>query len=190
MKTFFQANPKDLLATDYLKMQEPWQREQLEKMVLELETRKKIDHSDARPLGNFRWSLWCRADGKDAVNHICYLAPSAADDLSPLASSILHPSATATMPIAQAQPKRLVIVGESYRPGEDPSSSEKEPEVYASLMDKIQAQAFLEVISAIRSGLPSAYYTALGNGSYSIHIERPDLAYGVHIRCTARWTVS
>lgn len=184
LKAFFQENPHDLSASDYIAAQEPWQRDQLKKFVAELETTRKIDHPDARDLGDGRWSLWTRQEGQDATNHICYLDRAPASELSSLAQEILNPGASKSAAAGSHPGGRLFVVGESGRPGEEPSLWE--PEAYSARMDNVQAGAFLEVINAIRLGQTSPHYTALGNGEYQVHIDRPELAYGVHLHCLVR----
>lgn len=185
---FFEENPNDQTADEYVANQEPWQQKQLKVFVTELETAGTINHRDAGNIGNGRWSLWVRTEGQDAVNHVCYLAKEAKSSLSDFAKSILDingPSKNSN-PSGSLQ-RELVIVSEDGRPGERSPDSYVTIDFFASTMDAITAGALLEVLSSIRSGAPSPHYTPTRGGRFNIHIDRPELAYGVHLKCVARW---
>ena len=62
-----------------------------------------------------------------------------------------------------------------------------EPEYYAQMMDTIQREIFLKVISDIRSNSPSQDYMAKSNGHIEIQIDKPEVAYGIRIRAIAKW---
>ncbi len=188
-KVFFEQNPSDLVAAEYLKQQEEWQRAILKAFVNELESKGTIDDPDARFVGDQRWSLWVRAEGKEAVNHLCYLADEARDLLTPLAKSLLNSTTPAKESGETPATRQLVIessvVERDSVGGIHPGYHSIED--YASRLDTVQRPLFLQVIAEIGAGVSSRHYTRLKPDRFNIHIDRPDVGYGVHIHCVAYW---
>lgn len=189
MKVYFEENPEDLDMEEYLSLVPEWQRAVLKNFASELESMGKIVHPDARRIENNRWSLWVRSEGQEAINHVCYLAREKSANMSSLASLLLdtnHRPTTTNTP-EKTLGRSLMILRPHTRPGEEEDIYQS-PESYALMLDGIMSRAFLEVISKIQSGVvDSNNYSTQSNGDISIHIHRPDLAYGVHLECKARW---
>jgi hypothetical protein len=185
----FRTSPLDRDSAEYISQQPAWQQERLREWVEELRTTRAIQHADARPLAGDRWSLWVRdANGENATNHICYLARADEPILSDVARAILNPEIP--LPIPAAPPaRRLMIVNtwSSAAVATGQAEAYLTPEYYGSLMDDIRRAVFTRTIDDIQHGRRTDDYSLNTDGSYAIHIDRPDLAYGVHIHCVATW---
>jgi hypothetical protein len=190
MKVIFENSPNDLESDQYLAEQPDWQLHQLENFVNELLSFQKIDHSDARKLSHNRWSLWVRREGEDAINHICYLARAADPILSHFERELMDPNLN-IKPKAISVQRSLMIVNEDKSAVSIGRAEEYlDPQYYASLMDSIKKEFFLKTIEDIFRGHDSEDYTLMGDEMIHIHINRPHVAYGVHIECFAKWIKS
>lgn len=187
LQVIFESSPVDCESKKYIEDQPEWQRNQLAGFVDDLLKNNRLDHPDARKLEKDRWSLWIRRPGEDAVNHVCYLARADEAIVSNFAREIMDLTKN-SKPLDKPGQKKLVLLNtDSHAVAIGRASEYIEPEYYASLMDSIQRELFLKTIEGIKSGQPSSDYTFNNDGTVSIHIDRPEIAYGVHLSFTAKW---
>jgi hypothetical protein len=186
MQVVFDDSPSDSESAKYIASLPDWQQPVLRAFVEELLKSGRISHTDARRIENDRWSLWVRNKDGEAVNHICYLANADEPIVSDFAKELLNPSSKSSIPNTRS--KRLMIVNANPGAVEGGQADPYlEATYYASLMDSVQRDVFLQTIDDIKNGRPSQSYSANGDGSFAIHINRPELAYGIHIECSTRW---
>lgn len=187
LQVIFENSPVDCESTQYIQDQPEWQRNQLARFVDDLLKNHRLDHPDARKLENDRWSLWIRRPGQDAVNHVCYLARADEAIVSNLARELMSSTKNSKSPDKPVQKKLMLLNVDQHAVAIGRASEYLEPEYYASLMDSIQRELFLAAIEDIKSGQPSKDYTVNRDGTVNIHIDRPEVAYGVHLSFTAKW---
>ncbi len=186
---FFEANPSDCPSQIYVASQPIWQQSSLQLFVKELLEKNKIDHRDARRITNDRWSLWVRQDGQEAVNHVCYLAKADEPVLSDFAKMLLSDAATPAIEEVRQPAMQLMIINtNSHAVSIGRADELLDPGYYASLMDLIQKEIFLKTIQDIQNGYKTNDYSLNADGSIAIHINKPEVAYGIHITCAAKWS--
>jgi hypothetical protein len=183
----FKDSPKDCESAQYIAGQPEWQRPQLQKFVSELLQSQRIDHPDARRLDGQKWSLWVRQEGRDAINHICYIARSDEPIMSDFARQLLSPDQDIKVRGQPPSMRLMIKAADPHAVSIGRSDEYLDPAHYASLMDSIQRDLFFQVIAAIKAGSPSEDYFVNGDGTFQVDINRPDIAYGVRIQFMAKW---
>lgn len=185
LQLVFEDSPSDCESSVYIDRQPEWQRETLRQFATELLKNQKIQHRDARKINNERWSLWVRNENGEAINHVCYLTRADTPILSDFARHLLDPKS----PSPEARPsQRLMIVNsQSAALSSGKADPYLDPEYFASLMDSVQREIFLKVINDLRNHQRPQGVTTNADGSFSIRIHRPNLGYGIHIECKAKW---
>ncbi len=188
LTVFFETNAIDMLAAAYIDLQEPWQQAQLRAYVTELETTHTIRGSDVHSLGDERWFLWVMAAGYESERHTCYLATEPRVKSSAMARLLANPDSAAKPPPPSTW-RELVI--ESGLGTFDSIGGRHDGyytlDHYAAMIDAVKMTLLTEAIDAIKSRRWSPSYRALLGERFHIKIDRPDVAYGVHIDCIARW---
>ena len=146
MQVVFEDSPSDLVSDDYILRQEVWQQDQLKRFSDELLKNRTIDHPDAGKIENEKWSIFVRHDGKEAVNHICYLTRIDQPILSSFAKVLLNTNSKALEDQPQKLKRLMILTHDLHAVSIGKADEYTDPEWYASLMDSIQRELFLKTI--------------------------------------------
>lgn len=173
---FFRAQNQDLSAEAFIQKQPTHFKDQLRQAAQMLSTTGKIQGFRAGRLNDGDWSIWLEDDSGERHNFILFISQF---ELSK-EQNIKKPT---------QKTKELVIIDPNGPRdtigGQHPSYWSIDS--YASRMDAIVRDYFMNVITEIQFGAESKNYSHNSDGSVSIHIDRPDIGFGIHIHCQAKF---
>jgi hypothetical protein len=174
---FFREKANAIKADAYIKKQPDYFSLQLEQAIHMLSTTGRIDLPRSNQLTNGDWSIWLEDENGERHNYILFVSQFERP-IEPIRTST-HLKKIKHLVIVDPNGPRDTIGGD--HPGYWSVES------FASRMDAMTRDYFMNVISEIQFGAESKNYTNNSDGSVSIHINRPDLGYGIHVICTGKF---